>query len=189
MKDNSLFQVNGTQASAMVKEFLKYDISEGLTEFLEGESRVKSIMLNDRSKLMENISIVETEINKLEAKMNSNPIFYNSPEVKRAHFMLEQELKSLRDKWRVVNEELEKIDGQATEIETMNEDDNFNVGEYIKVKESGNTGKIISIDGTSGSYTVLMDNGKTGDFRVDEICPSCGTVNELNLEGLQNFFV
>ena len=169
MKDNSLFQVNGTQASAMVKEFLKYDISEGLTEFLEGESRVKSIMLNDRSKLMENISIVETEINKLEAKMNSNPIFYNSPEVKRAHFMLEQELKSLRDKWRVVNEELEKIDGQATEIETMNEDDNFNVGEYIKVKESGNTGKIISIDGTSGSYTVLMDNGKTGDFRVDEI--------------------
>ena len=34
---------------------------------------------------------------------------------------------------------------------------------------AGNTGKIISIDGTSGSYTVLMDTGKTGDFRVDEI--------------------
>lgn len=168
MKDNSLFQVNGTQASVMVKEFLKYDISEGLTEFLEGESRVRSIMLNDRSKLMENISIVETEISKLESKMNSNPIFYNSTEVKRAHFMLEQELKSLRDKWKVVNEELEKIDGLAQEI-NVNEDDNFNVGEYIKVKESGNTGKIISIDGTSGSYTVLMDNGKTGDFRVDEI--------------------
>lgn len=169
MKDNSFFKVNGTQASSMVKDFLKYDISEGLTEFLEGESRVRSIMLNDRSKLIENISIVENEIAKLADKMNSNPVIYNSPEIRRAHFMLEQELKSLREKWKVVNEELAKTEGDGVNLPNVNEDDNFNIGEYIKVKESGNTGKIISIDGSSGSYTVLMDNGKTGDFRVDEI--------------------
>ncbi len=169
MKDNSLYEVNGTQAANLVKDFLKFDISEGLTEFLEGESRVKSIMLNDRKRLMENIAIVEGEILKLESKMKSNPLFANSPELQRAHSLLEQELNSLRQKWSVINEEIQKIESGLVEVENVNEDDKFNVGEYVKVKESGNTGKIISIDGTSGSYTVLMDNGKTGDFRVDEI--------------------
>ena len=188
MKDNSLFKVNGTQASGIVKDFLKYDISEGLTEFLEGESKVRSIMLNDRSKLIENISIIENEILKLESKMSGNPLYANSTEMKRAKFMLEQELNSLRTKWSTVNEELEKLDSGSTEILNVNEDDKFNVGEYIKVKESGNTGKIISIDGTSGSYTVLMDNGKTGDFRVDEIInlddalASAGEENEEEAE-------
>jgi len=169
MRDNSLFEVNGTQATNLVKDFLKYDISEGLTEFLEGESRVKSIMLNDRKKLMENIAIIEGELQKIESKMASNPLFANSTELQRAQNMLEQELNSLRQKWSVINEEIQKIESSVIEINNVNEDDKFNVGEYVKVKESGNTGKIISIDGTSGSYTVLMDNGKTGDFRVDEI--------------------
>ena len=169
MRDNSLYEVNGTQATNLVKEFLKYDISEGLTEFLEGESKVKSIMLNDRKRLMENIAIIEGELQKIESKMASNPLFANSPELQRAHNMLEQELNTLRQKWSAINEEISKIESSVVEISNVNEDDKFNVGEYVKVKESGNTGKIISIDGTSGSYTVLMDNGKTGDFRVDEI--------------------
>jgi prefoldin subunit 5 len=169
MKDNSLYEVNGMQAANLVKDFLKFDISEGLTEFLEGESRVKSIMLNDRKRLMENISIVEGEILKLESKMKSNPLFAASAELQRAHNLLEKELGSLRQKWSAINEEIQKIESGIVEVNNVNEDDKFNVGEYVKVKESGNTGKIISIDGTSGSYTVLMDNGKTGDFRVDEI--------------------
>jgi hypothetical protein len=49
------------------------------------------------------------------------------------------------------------------------EDSKFTVGDYVKVKENGNTGKIISVDTTSGSYTVLLDSGKTGDFGVEDI--------------------
>ena len=169
MNENSLFKVNGTQATGMIKELLKYDISEGLTEFLEGESRVKSIMLNDRKQIMGNISIVESEINKISNMMSTNPLYENSKEMQRAKYMLEQELNSLRKKWSAVNEEIEKINSNGTEIESINEDEKFTVGDYVKVKESGNTGKIISVDSTSGSYTVLMDNGRTGDFRVDEI--------------------
>lgn len=169
MSDNSVFEVNGTQATNMVREFLKYDISEGLTEFLEGESRIKSIMLNDRKKLMENITVLEGQLNKVESQMSLSPLFANSPELHRAQNLLEKELSSLRKKWSAVNAELEKIESQPLSFEEMFEDDKFNVGEYIKVIESGNTGKIISIDSTSGSYTVLMDNGRTGDFKIDEI--------------------
>jgi len=169
MSDNSVFEVNGTQATNMVREFLKYDISEGLTEFLDGESRVKSIMLNDRKKLMENITILEGQLQKVESQMGLSPLFANSPELQRAQNLLEKELSSLRKKWSAVNTELEKIESQPLSFEEVYEDDKFNVGEYVKVVESGNTGKIISIDSTSGSYTVLMDNGRTGEFKIDEI--------------------
>ena len=62
MRENSLFAVNGSQAANIVKDFLRYDISEGLTEFLDGEKKIKSIMLNDRKKVIENIAIVEGEM-------------------------------------------------------------------------------------------------------------------------------
>jgi hypothetical protein len=75
MRENSLFAVNGSQAVNMVKEFLKYDISEGLTEFLDGEKRVKSIMFNDRKKVIENISIVESEMQKIESLVATNPLY------------------------------------------------------------------------------------------------------------------
>ena len=169
MRENSIYEVNGTQATTMVKEFLKYDISEGLTEFLQGEDRIKSIMINDRSKIMENISIVENEIMRLNTVIQSNPLFTNSEEIQRAKNLLEKELNNLRGKWSAINEEIEKIQNGQVEIPSINEDEKFNVGDYIKVKESGNTGKIISVDSTSGSYTVLMDNGRTGSYKVDEI--------------------
>jgi len=169
MSDNSVFEVNGTQATNMVKEFLKYDISEGLTEFLEGESRIKSIMINDRKKLILNITVLEGQLRKVESQMGLNPLFANSDELQRAQNLLEKELSSLRKKWSAVNSELDKIENQALAFEEVFEDDKFNVGEYVKVLENGNTGKIISIDSTSGSYTVLMDNGRTGDFKIDEI--------------------
>ncbi len=169
MNENSLFKVNGSQASGIVKEFLKYDISEGLTEFLEGENRIKSIMINDRKQILENIATIENEISKISTLMNSNPLYENSKEMQRAKHMLEQELDSLRKKWSAVNEEIEKINSEIVDISNVNEDEKFTVGDYVKVKESGNTGKIISVDSTSGSYTVLMDNGRTGDFRMDEI--------------------
>ena len=188
MSDNSVFEVNGTQATNMVMEFLKYDISEGLTEFLEGESRIKSIMINDRKKLMENITVLEGQLRKVESQMGLNPLFANSTELQRAQNLLEKELSSLRKKWSAVNSELDKIENQALAFEEVFEDDKFNVGEYVKVLENGNTGKIISIDSTSGSYTVLMDNGRTGEFKIDEIenlddaLPRAGDENEADSE-------
>lgn len=188
MSDNSVFEVNGTQATNMVREFLKYDISEGLTEFLDGESRIKSIMLNDRKRLMENITVLEGQLQKVESQMGLNPLFANSPELQRAQNLLERELSSLRKKWSAVNTELQKIENEPLSFEEVYEDDKFNVGEYVKVLESGNTGKIISIDSTSGSYTVLMDNGRTGDFKIDEIInlddalSTAGDENEVEAE-------
>ena len=168
MRENSVYKVNGSQAVKMVKDYLRYDISEGLTEFLEGEQKLKSIMINDRTKVLENISRVEDQINKVEGLMESNPLYASSKEMKSAHSLLNNELSVLREKWNQINIELSKVD-DSPETETLSEDEKFNLGDYVKVKESGETGKIISVDGSSGRFTVLLDTGKTSDFLVNEI--------------------
>lgn len=171
MRENSLFEVNGTQAVKMVKDFLRYDISEGLTEFLEGEQKLKSIMINDRAKVLENITRVEGELQKLHGVMESNSFYKASPQINQAVNALRNELVVLKEKWNQINSEIKKIEEEeATNIESnVNEDQKFNIGDFIKVRESGETGKIISIDNTSGRYTVMMDNGKTSDFMISEI--------------------
>jgi len=169
MRENSLYKVNGTQAVQAVKEFLRYDISEGLTEFLEGDHKVKSIMVNDRTKVLENISKVELEIDKIESLIESSTEYAQSEQIKSAHRLLSNELGILKEKWNQINNELKKLDFGISQSCDLNEDSAFDIGDYIKVKESGETGKIISIDGTSGRYTVLLDNGKTSDFIVNEI--------------------
>ena len=169
MRENSLFSVNGSQASNIVKDFLRYDISEGLTEFLDGEKRIKSIMINDRKKVIENIAIVEGEMKKIETLVSTNPLYKGSKQLSDAYSLLEKELQTLKSKWSTINSELDAIENSPVEISELMEDSKFSVGDYVKVKENGNTGKIISVDTTSGSYTVLLDSGKTGDFGVEDI--------------------
>ena len=169
MRENSVYKVNGSQAVKMVKEFLRYDISEGLTEFLEGEDKLKSIMVNDRTKVLENISKVEEQIHKIESSMSTNPLYQGSKELRSAHALLNKELSILKEKWNQINIELSNVDSTPISSDELLEDEKFSIGDYIKVKESGETGKIISVDGTSGRYTVLLDNGKTSDFLVNEI--------------------
>jgi len=182
MRENSLFQVNGTQAVKAVKDVLRYDISEGLTEFLEGEQKVKSVMVNDRTKVLENISKVESEIGKLENLIESNPLYSNSKEIKSAHSLLNNELSVLKEKWNQINLELSKIESEPQAESDLLEDSAFNIGSYIKVKESGETGKVISVDGTSGRYTVLLDNGKTTDLLVNEIVDLEQALNQASEE-------
>lgn len=170
MRENSLYSVNGSQASNIVRDFLKYDISEGLTEFLDGEKKIKSIMINDRKKVIENISIVESEMKKIEALVATNPLYKGSRQLADAYSLLEKELQVLKSKWSTINAELDSIENDALVIsDELMEDSKFSVGDYVKVKENGNTGKIISVDSTSGSYTVLLDSGKTGDYGVEDI--------------------
>ena len=171
MRENSLYEVNGSQAVALVKNFMRYDISEGLTEFLDGESKIKSVMINDRSKVLENISKIEDEIIKVENLMESNPLYKNSKEIHIAHSMLEKELQSLKTKWNQINIEIQKIDEDITLLPNADlfEDQKFNIGSFVKVKESGETGKVISIDGSSGRYTILLDTGKTADHQINEL--------------------
>lgn len=170
MKERSLYEVTGSQAVKAVKDYLRYDISEGLTEFLEGDHKRKSIMINDRNEILNNISVIESEIQKIERFFSQKPELSESQELRIAHDSLCRELSLLREKWNHLNIEIEKVEDNLIEIDNdIFEDEKFNIGDFVKVKESGETGKILSVDGSSGRYTVLLDSGKTSDYTVGEI--------------------
>jgi hypothetical protein len=183
MREKSLYKVNGSQAVKVVKDYLRYDISEGLTEFLEGDYKRKSIMINDRNEILNNISLIESEIEKIERFFETKPELKESHELKDAHYSLSSELSSLREKWNHLNIEIEKVEDNLVEIDDdIFEDEKFQIGDFIKVKESGETGKVLSVDGSSGRYTVLLDNGKTSDFTVGEISDLEEALNKASEE-------
>lgn len=170
MREKSLYKATGSQAVKAVKDYLRYDISEGLTEFLEGDYKRKSIMINDRKDILNNINIIESEISKLEKFFDEKPELKSSPELGQAHYSLCKELSVLREKWNHLNIEIDKVEDNLVEIDDdIFEDEKFQIGDFVKVKESGETGKILSVDGSSGRYTVLLDSGRTSDFTVGEI--------------------
>ena len=127
-------------------------------------------MINDRNRVLENIQKIELEIKKIEAAVATDRSLSESKEILTAKSVLEREIEVLKEKWNTINTELQKIDSiDFDSINDLFEDAKFSIGDVVKVKESGDTGKVISIDGTSGVYTVLHDSGKTGNYRMDEI--------------------
>lgn len=172
MNENSVYVSNGRHAVKYIKEKLKYDISEGLVEYLDGDDKIKAVMFNDRDKILKNIELVEGEIKKIDNIINgNNPRLANSPEIKAARKMLENEISKLQNKWSSVNTEINKFETiNFKEVDNIFEgDSDLTTGTLVKVMETGNTGKIISIDTTTGTYTVLLDNGKTGEYNSEEI--------------------
>ena len=170
MRERSIYKATGSQAVKAVKDYLRYDISEGLTEFLEGDYKRKSIMINDRNDILNNINIVESEITKLERFLEEKPELKSSSELGQAHYALCKELSVLREKWNHLNIEIDRVEDNLVEMDDdIFEDEKFQIGDFVKVKESGETGKVLSVDGSSGRYTVLLDSGKTSDFTVGEI--------------------
>lgn len=192
MNENSLYPSNGRQAVKFVKEYLNYDISEGLTEYLDVEDKTKAIMINDRTKVLENIKTVENEIAKINSAISKDSRLEKSKEIQHAKSILESDINKLKEKWSAINSEITKIDTIDFEaIESITEDEKFSIGALVKVKESGDTGKVISIDGSGGKYTVLHDNGQTGDYTLEEISdieaissqtPGEGSDEELDTE-------
>jgi hypothetical protein len=169
MRENSFFMANGHQTVSMVKDFLGFDISESLTMFLEGEEKIKSIMINDQKKVIESISIIEREINKLEEATKHNPVLASSKEIMEAKKQLNTELQILQAKWSKIKAELKRLEKAMSKLSNISEDYRFNIGDSIRIKESGEVGKIVSIDGFSGTYTVLLERGTVKELPYTEV--------------------
>lgn len=184
MNENSLYPASGRQAAKLVKEYLNYDISEGLSEYLDGEDKIKAIMVNDRAKVLDNLKIVENELAKIEFAISKDSRLAESKEIQHAKKILEKDIDNLKEKWSTINSEINKMDSiNFEEIESITEDEKFSIGSLVKVKESGDTGKVISIDGSGGKYTVLHDNGQTGDYTLEEISDLEAISNKTSGEG------
>jgi hypothetical protein len=170
MKLNKIYEANATQAVTIIKDFIKYDISESLTEFLEGEQAILSVMKNDKKEIAENIQILENEIKKIKFSKSQNPRISDSVELLQIEESIENEITILKNKWNIVNQEINNLEKNAKTISTdLNEEMGYSIDTDIRIKRNGQKGKIIGVDGNSKTYTIMFGEGKTGEYFFSDV--------------------
>ena len=170
MRANRIFECNSTQAVNIIKDFLKYDISESLTEFLENEDAFLSVMRNDRNEIIKNITVLESELQKIEEALVQNPLLARSTELQDLKESIEDEVTVLKDKWNKVNLEIKSFEGGSKLVSNgINEDIGYSIDTEIRVKRNGVKGKVIGVDNNSKTYTVLFKEGKTGEYFFSDV--------------------
>lgn len=181
MKKNELFEGNGNQAVNLVKEFLGFDLSESMTEVLGKEDRILAIMKNDKEAIKKNLEIVESEIAKINNAIKQNPLIQESSEVKEAQAMLQNESESLKSKWNQITVEIERFEKGYKKV-SVNENHGYPINTDVRVKRSGEKGKVVGVNGNSKTYTVMFENGKTGEFFFSDVMDTEDEISDINLE-------
>jgi hypothetical protein len=170
MKLNKVYETNATQAVNIIKDFVKYDISESLTEFLEGEQAILSIMKNDKKEIAKNIQILENELNKIKYTKSQNPRISDSIELMELEEGIGNEITDLKNRWNMVNQEINKFTKNAKNVSAdLNEEMGYSTDTEVRIKRNGQKGKIIGVDGNSKTYTVIFGEGKTGEYFFSEV--------------------
>lgn len=170
MKLNKIYEANATQAINIVKDFIKFDISESLTEFLDGEKAILSVLKNDKAEAIKNIGILEGELRKIENAKASNSLIKESAELKELAESIEREILLLKDKWNQINLEINKFENGANQITPgLNEDLGYPIDTEVRIKRNGVKGKVIGVDGNSKTYTIMFKEGKTGEYFFSDV--------------------
>lgn len=169
MRLNKIYEANATQAIKIVQDFIKYDISESLTEFLDGEQAFLSVMKNDKKELVNNIEILENELRKIDLAKKQNPLIANSQELISLEEGIENEIESLKDRWNQINLEINRFENRANELPSVNEDLGYPIDTEVRIKRNGVKGKVIGVDGSSKTYTILFKEGKTGEYFFSDV--------------------
>ena len=182
MKRNDLFEGNGTQAVNIVKEFLGFDISESMSDILENEDRALAIMRNDKQAIKNNMSIVESEMAKIAKAIQDNPSLTGSQEIKEAQAMLQKESESLKDKWNQINVEIERFEKYAKKVSSVNESDGYQINTDVKIRRNGEKGKVVGVNGNSKTYTVMFENGRTGEYFFNDVVDISDEIENIELK-------
>jgi hypothetical protein len=181
MRLNKIYEANATQAISIIKDFIKYDISESLTEFLQGEQAFLSVMKNDKNEIVKNIQILESEIAKIYRVKEENPLIAKSKELISLQESLEGELDALKDKWNQINIEIDRFEKSANPI-SVNEEMGYPIDTDVRIKRNGSKGKIIGVDGSSKTYTILFKEGKTGEYFFSDVEDLADEVDNYDIQ-------
>jgi hypothetical protein len=168
MSKNELLEGNGSQAVNLIREFLGFDISESMVDVLENEDKVLGIMKNDKNHIKSNLEIVDNEISKIEKAIQTNPRLQESEEILEAKNMLKKEQDVLKSKWNQINVEIERFEKGYKKVD-VNESIGYPIDTEVKVRRSGANGRVIGVNGNSKTYTVMFENGRTGEFFFSDV--------------------
>ena len=169
--------MNGTQARNFILEFLNYDISESLSDFLSSENRTIQQIENERRIILNKIDECEINIQKIE-EAQQDILISSSEEISLVKRELQKEVHKLKTQYaektamlkRFKTYEYESFEEQDDidmmdsdseesadmEVEFM-EDKDFGVGDLVTY--AGKEGRIVSVDSVQKKITVSLEDG------------------------------
>ena len=122
MNENGFYEANAIQAVNMVKEFLSYNLSESLGEFLEGDYKKKAGMEKEAQSILNNIKIVENDLDSIDAAILKDPSLGDVEEIQEAKSLLENELNNLKASWQIVCGKITRFEKLVKEEEEQSEE-------------------------------------------------------------------
>lgn len=122
MNENSFVAANALQTVNLVKKFMSFNMSESLSDFLEGAFKKKAVMETEMNTVLSNIQILEAELDKIEKAILEDPSYADIKEISDAKTLIENELNSLKSEWQAKSDELNKFETVAEGEEEEEED-------------------------------------------------------------------
>ena len=176
---NIVSECSAKKAVQSIKELMKFDISESLTEFLTGEEAIKSVLNNDKNAVLSNINKIEGLIAKIDSKL---PEVYGEgrESLIEAKEGLEDEISILRAKWNEINIMMESFETEETGIEGSNYN-TVAIDTPVKIVSTGNSGVVIGKNDFSKSYTVMLENGQSGEYFYSDVISLNDEAEEMGL--------
>ena len=153
--------LNAAKTRNLVLEFLGYDIKESLPEYIAKDEQKLNQLKEAKIKLAESIAIVEGQIAKLSAVANE-PALNDSAEVKELRQVLDEEITKLKENYKHISNEIKEAENSINES-------GYEVGDEVKINETGELATVSSIDSTRNTITVITASGRTAELDIKKI--------------------
>ena len=178
-RSNEFFSnLNATQARNIVLEFIGFDIKESLSEYLEQDEVRLNQLRESQTQIISNLTIVEANYNKVLTTLQ-DAFMQNNSDLLNLKKVLETELSTLKDAHRSISKKIKAFETKTTS------DIGFEIGDEVKLSESGDSATITGINSSRNTVTVVTGNGQTLEVpstKLSSIEADMATAAEDNAE-------
>lgn len=162
VRSNEFYKnITVSQARNLILEFLGFDIKESMPEYISKEESKLNSLKETKIKISQSIAIVESQISKLETA-EKEPALNGSLELKELRKILDSEISKLKENYSKISSEIVSFEKAINECE-------YEVGESVKINETGELASIVSIDSSRKTVTVVTSAGKSREIGVNKI--------------------
>lgn len=165
--------INALQVRNKILEFMNYDISESLYEFMDNTFNKIGSLKEAQKLISQEISTLNEQIIKVE-RAEADPLIYQ--EIAELHLKeaIQAEISTLKSEWNLYEAQINKLK-KISESEEVFEDtgkpdtSKLIPNKQVRVKNSGVIGKIASVNTVTKEISVITDEGDTINCPFDQV--------------------
>jgi hypothetical protein len=162
-RTNEFFSgLNATQARNLILEFIGFDIKESMAEYLEQDEVRLNQLRESQVEIIKNIAIIEANLLKVNDTLQDS-FMKNNPEILNLKSVLEEEVSKLRASHRLLATQIRTFESKASS------DAGFDVGDQVRINETGDSATVTAINSSRGTATVVTESGQSIEIPLTKV--------------------